>query len=109
MEKFREIESELTIPGALTLLYAVEAQTQLDIEKKLKFSNASTSRNVAGWTNIGKNPGKPGHDYITQTIDPSDRRQRLISVNNKGMAFLRSLEEILETPSSDPNNQDALN
>lgn len=95
LELFRNIDPEMSISCALALLYCDEETTQRDVETRLGLSNASASRNVSFWSEWKKYQ-VAGQNMITQTVDPQDRRYRLVELNPKGKAFVAQINSLLE-------------
>lgn len=95
LESFRAIDPDMSISCALALLYSAEEEIQRDVEARLGLSNASASRNVAYWSKQHKR-GVPGKDFISQYVNPDDRRYRRIDLTAKGKAFIDQLEKTME-------------
>lgn len=95
LELFRNIDPDMSVSCALALLYCNEEKTQRDVETRLGLSNAAASRNVSYWSEWKKHKVQ-GQNMINQTIDPEDRRYRLVSLNAKGKAFIAQINDITE-------------
>tara|TARA_R110002126_G_scaffold8006_2_gene38501 strand:- start:355 stop:690 length:336 start_codon:yes stop_codon:yes gene_type:complete len=63
---------------------------QQDIEILLDLTSASTSRNVAYWTDV-KHKGGAGLGYMVREEDPRDRRSKLLRLTADGKKFYEKL------------------
>ena len=94
LEMFASVQPDMQIQTMLAYLYTAlrEGSNQKDIENLLGVSNASASRNIYYWTKEFK-PGIPGKGFISQDIDPDDRRFRVVTLTPKGKTFARKMAE----------------
>jgi DNA-binding MarR family transcriptional regulator len=96
LEAFKEIDPDITLPSMLTFLYAVERDgqsgNQFEVDQRLDMSGATASRAVAHWLDF-KRPRVPGLDMLVSSPDPEDRRYKMLTLNRKGLDFVKSLEE----------------
>lgn len=97
LELFQDLDSNMTLSEMQALVYSAthEGSTQRDLEDLLKRSNATASRVLKTWTEWEKFGSKPGHDFISIDVDPSDQRYRIVSLKPKGRAFIKKLKETL--------------
>lgn len=96
VETFKEIDPDITLPSMLAFLYYVEsdgrAGNQYEMEQRLDMSTATASRATSHWLQW-KRPKVPGHGMVESIPDPEDRRYRMITLNEKGTAFAKKIEE----------------
>lgn len=85
IERFREVSPDIQALTILTFLYVGRRGVcvQKDIEYELRVSNAAASRNINYWSNTGTK----GLDFMERYEDPTDRRNNLLRLSKKGLAF----------------------
>jgi DNA-binding MarR family transcriptional regulator len=93
MERFRELDPEMSIQGIITFLQVAKEQggniTALANAADLKKNTAT--RNVQAWTALDRHK-KAGHDMIAYSVDPRvSRRDKIITLTRKGRTFLTKL------------------
>lgn len=98
LELFQELDPNMTLSQMQAFMYAVthEGSTQREIETLLGRSNATASRVLKYWTEWEKYQVKPGHDFVSIEVDPSDQRYRLVHIRPKGRMFLQKLKALLK-------------
>lgn len=98
LEVFKEVDPTISLPSMLALLYYADSDgipgNRLAVEKRLGMSNATGSRATMYWSDY-KAPRVPGQDYLEMQDDPLDRRQKIITLNRRGLKFLGELSEAL--------------
>ena len=93
LELFKNLDQDMSVSCALTILYAAGEDTQRDLETRLGLSNAAASRNVAYWTEFRRYQ-VAGMNFLDQFPDPQDRRYRRIELKPKGTAFIKQVAAI---------------
>lgn len=103
LESFREVDSQITLPSMLTFLYFAaedgQSQNQASVEARLDMSGATTSRATAYWLKY-KKARVAGENMLESNVDPADRRYRIVSLNHKGLQFLRKIIDAVSKGSS---------
>ncbi len=99
-EQFYAISDQMPVSYILTLLWVAQNPdgNQLDLEKYLASSNATTSRAVKYWSRW-KSPrqgGQRGAEYIEIYSDPADRRYNRLRLTKTGQMFIANLKEKLQ-------------
>lgn len=96
LEQFRELDSEMQMPQAVTLLTIAlnEGISLSDLTEKTAQATSSASRNVASLSLVHRK-GKPGHGLVLNREDPVERRRKQHVLTAKGKAFIRKLLEIV--------------
>lgn len=96
LEEFKKIDPDITLPSMLTFLYIVErdgqAGNQSAIDQRLDMSGATASRAIAHWLDF-KRPRVPGLNMLESIPDPEDRRYKMITLNRRGLDFVKRIEE----------------
>ena len=96
LETFKEVDPEITLPSMLTFLYFAEKDgeemNQSAVEARLDMSGATVSRATSYWLKY-KRPKVSGADMLESNLDPSDRRYRIVSLNHRGLKFLKKILE----------------
>ena len=106
---FAELDRKMQISTVITLLEIAEAELKRenisthDIAKKLGMNAGAASRNTYYWGS-GHEQMTGGHQFISITIDPLDRRKRELRVTSKGRAFLNRLTGEDNATSNRENN-----
>lgn len=92
LETLREVDSELPIQMAQTLLVVAQRPgiTIQDISKDTGLSQASASRNVQA---LGKwhRLGKPGFNLVEGVEDPHDTRRKIVFLTKEGRELVGKL------------------
>lgn len=95
LEEFCKIDHTVQAITMRVLLFIAEKGTtgQKSIEKELKITNASASRNVAYWTSL-RSDKREGPGFVQQIEDRDDRRTRILTLTKKGQAFVEKMRKI---------------
>lgn len=95
LEELSAIDPKMQLVTARVLLQvALRGSTgQKEIEKSLKITNASASRNVAYWTDLRADK-EEGVGMVNQIEDKTDRRTNILVLSNKGQKFIMKLRNI---------------
>ena len=88
VELFAELDPHMQLTTMLTFLFIAQRSevSQKTIETHLGFSNAAASRNVSYWSDL-KKYGVPGQGFVERFENPTDRREKLIRLTDRGQAF----------------------
>jgi DNA-binding MarR family transcriptional regulator len=95
VDVFRKIDSNMQLSTFSVFLFVAQRGTcnQADVEAMLgrDATRASVSRNIDYWTDL-KFDRRPGANFIQRSIDPKDRRHRLLTLTEKGKLFWSRLQ-----------------
>lgn len=94
LNEFRDLDSEMQMPQAVTLVTVAldEGLALGEIAERTQQAMSSASRNVASLSQVHRK-GKPGHGLIINKEDPNERRRKQHLLTPKGLAFVRRLIE----------------
>lgn len=97
LEQFRELDSEMQMPQAVTLLSIAlnEGISLRELTERTSQAMSSASRNVASLSAVTRHD-KAGHGLVVNREDPIDRRQKQHHLTAKGRRFI---ERLIETVS----------
>lgn len=95
LEEVSAIDPKMQIVTLRVLLQiALRGSTgQKEIEKALKVTNASASRNVAYWTDLRADK-EAGVGFVNQVEVKADRRTNELVLSRKGQNFIDKLKRI---------------
>ena len=95
LEELDEIDEGIQIKTLRAFLFVAHRGScnQKDVEKALKFTNASASRNISYWTDVTFDR-RQGQGFIIRLEDPSDRRFKILTLTKKGKEFYQKLRSI---------------
>ena len=96
LSKFRELDAEMQMPQAVTLLTVAlnEGISLSDLTERTRQATSSASRNVASLSTVHRK-GKPGHGLVLNREDPFERRKKQHVLTPKGRSFVDQLIEIV--------------
>ncbi len=96
IEHFRILDKEIPAQVIACFLYVASHDdcNKIDMEKALKFSSASGSRNT-DWLGAYHRLNKPGLGLIIKYRDPNNRRKQILQLSPKGLKLAKELKEIL--------------
>ena len=95
-EAFYVISDQMPVSYILALLWVAQNPdgNQLDLEKYLGSSNATTSRAVKYWSKWKSfKKGTHGPDFIESYHDPMDQRYKRLKLTKTGQMFITHLKE----------------
>lgn len=94
LKQFRELDSEMQIPQAVTLLTIAlnEGISLTELSERTQQATSSASRNVAALSAVHR-AGKPGHGLVLNREDPVERRRKQHVLTPKGRTFIMKLVE----------------
>lgn len=103
LEAFRTLDPDLPIQYALSFLTIAqnEGLSIGELAERLGIAQSSASRNVAAlsrWHSFGK----AGLDLVQSQEDPRERRRKIVTLTDKGRAFLDNLAGIVTVPQAEP-------
>ncbi|MGQ9364879.1 MarR family transcriptional regulator [Azospirillum sp. ST 5-10] len=96
LEAFRTLDPDLPIQYALSFLTIAQNEgiSVGELAERLGIAQSSASRNVAAlsrWHSFGK----AGLDLVQSQEDPRERRRKIVSLTDKGRAFLDGMRAIV--------------
>jgi len=96
LEAFRTLDPDLPIQYALSFMTIAQNEgiSIGELAERLGIAQSSASRNVAAlsrWHSFGK----AGLDLVMAQEDPRERRRKVVSLTDKGRAFLADLRAIV--------------
>ena len=99
LEAFRRLDPDLPIQYALSFMTIArnEGLSIGELAERLGIAQSSASRNVAAlsrWHSFGK----AGLDLVQAQEDPRERRRKIVTLTEKGRAFLEELRAIVNPP-----------
>ena len=98
--EFRKLDINMPIHQAyLFCLVAAETDEEINISTladKSGQSLGSTSRNILQLTKVPK-AGVEGHDLVFTSVDPLDRRKKMVGLTPRGKLFAKELREIIRS------------
>lgn len=91
---FRELDSEMQMQQAVTLLTIAleEGISLVELTEKTQQASSSTSRNVAALSSVHRK-GKPGHGLVLNREDPFNRRLKQHILTPQGERYVRRIIE----------------
>lgn len=92
LARLRDRHADMTLLQAqcLALVAANPDITQIDLCRATGMSDATASRTIAMLTDIGSRAVE-GMDLVRMTVNPEDRRVRLLSLTSKGKRLMDDL------------------
>lgn len=97
LEEMRKLDPEIqaqTISCFVTVAMH-PGITMKDLGERVGISQASTSRNIAALSKVHR-LNRPGHDLVTATEDPVERRRKVVYLTDKGKRVAESLKDIMD-------------
>ncbi|WP_029010868.1 winged helix-turn-helix transcriptional regulator [Azospirillum halopraeferens] len=99
LEAFRTLDPDLPIQYALSFLTIAQNEgiSIGELAERLGIAQSSASRNVAAlsrWHSFGK----AGLDLVQAQEDPRERRRKIVTLTDRGQAFVADLRGIVSTP-----------
>ena len=96
IELFRKIDKEIPAQVIACFLYVASHNdcNKIDMEKALKFSSASGSRNT-DWLSEFHRLTKPGLGLIVKYRDRTNRRRQVLQLTSKGKDLVTDLRKTL--------------
>ncbi|MBP2300303.1 MarR family transcriptional regulator [Azospirillum picis] len=96
LEAFRKLDPDLPIQYALSFMTIAQSEgiSIGELAERLGIAQSSASRNVAAlsrWHSFGK----AGLDLVQAQEDPRERRRKVVTLTDKGHAFLADLRAII--------------
>ena len=96
LEAFRTLDPDLPIQYALSFLTIAQNEgiSVGELAERLGIAQSSASRNVAAlsrWHSFGK----AGLDLVQAQEDPRERRRKIVTLTDRGRAFLDTLRGIV--------------
>lgn len=103
LEAFRSLDPDLPIQYALSFLTIAQNEgiSIGELAERLGIAQSSASRNVAAlsrWHSFGK----AGLDLVESQEDPRERRRKIVSLTDKGRAFLEEMRTIVGSADRKP-------
>lgn len=107
LEAFRTLDPDLPIQYALSFLTIAqnEGMSVGELAERLGIAQSSASRNVAAlsrWHSFGKE----GLDLVQAQEDPRERRRKVVTLTDRGRAFLDNLRGIVAAPAAEATTPD---
>ena len=101
LEAFRTLDPDLPIQYALSFMTIAQSEgiSIGELAERLGIAQSSASRNVAAlsrWHSFGK----AGLDLVQAQEDPRERRRKIVTLTDKGRAFLDDLRAIVSPPTA---------
>jgi len=101
LEAFRTLDPDLPIQYALSFMTIAQSEgiSIGELAERLGIAQSSASRNVAAlsrWHSFGK----AGLDLVQAQEDPRERRRKIVTLTDKGRAFLEDLRAIVNPPTT---------
>ena len=101
LEAFRTLDPDLPIQYALSFMTIAQSEgiSIGELAERLGIAQSSASRNVAAlsrWHSFGK----AGLDLVQAQEDPRERRRKIVTLTDKGRAFLEDLRAIVHPPTT---------
>jgi Transcriptional regulators len=101
LEAFRTLDPDLPIQYALSFMTIAQSEgiSIGELAERLGIAQSSASRNVAAlsrWHSFGK----AGLDLVQAQEDPRERRRKIVTLTDKGRAFLDELRAIVNPPTT---------
>ncbi len=101
LEAFRTLDPDLPIQYALSFMTIAQSEgiSIGELAERLGIAQSSASRNVAAlsrWHSFGK----AGLDLVQAQEDPRERRRKIVTLTDKGRAFLEDLRAIVSPPTT---------
>lgn len=96
LRRFNQFDSKMQVTTILTFLEVAAAEGRKEdisvqeIEQRVGLKSGTASRNVYYWAE-GHKDMTGGHEMITVTMNPADRRRRDLRLTAKGKAFITQL------------------
>ncbi|WP_448206460.1 MarR family winged helix-turn-helix transcriptional regulator [Azospirillum sp. sgz302134] len=99
LEAFRKLDPDLPIQYALSFMTIAQNEgiSIGELAERLGIAQSSASRNVAAlsrWHSFGK----AGLDLVQAQEDPRERRRKIVTLTDRGRAFLDELRAIVSVP-----------
>ena len=94
IEHFRILDKEIPAQVIACFLYIASHDDCNNMEKALKFSSASGSRNT-DWLGAFHRLNKPGLGLIVKYRDRTNRRRQVLQLSPKGRILVQELRQIL--------------
>ncbi|HYG84622.1 MAG TPA: winged helix-turn-helix transcriptional regulator [Azospirillum sp.] len=96
LEAFRTLDPDLPIQYALSFITIAQNEgiSIGELAERLGIAQSSASRNVAAlsrWHSFGK----AGLDLVSAQEDPRERRRKIVTLTDRGRAFLDELRAIV--------------
>lgn len=103
LEAFRTLDPDLPIQYALSFMTIAQSEgiSIGELAERLGIAQSSASRNVAAlsrWHSFGK----AGLDLVQAQEDPRERRRKIVTLTEKGRAFLDQLRAIVAGATQEP-------
>lgn len=103
LEAFRTLDPDLPIQYALSFLTVAqnEGMSVGELAERLGIAQSSASRNIAAlsrWHSLGK----AGLDLVQAVEDPQERRRKVVTLTDRGRAFLDTLGAIVRPVEASP-------
>lgn len=99
VEEFRKLDPTIQAQSIATFLFIAQNEgcSTADVGEALGLSQASASRNVGVFLKERTIHGRAaaGHDLVTQSIDPLNRRRRIIKLTPKGRRVSESIQHVI--------------
>lgn len=96
IERFYTISDQIPASYMLTILWIAQNPdgNQLDLEKYLGSSNATSSRAVKYWSKWKSfKKGTHGPDFVESYADPMDQRYKRLRLTKTGQMFINHIKE----------------
>lgn len=98
LEAFKAVDPDITLPSMLAFLYVAERDAmsgnQDDVTHRLDMTRATASRAVSHWLKY-KRRRVEGLNMIESEPDPEDRRYNMLTLNRRGLDFIKGIEDIV--------------
>jgi DNA-binding MarR family transcriptional regulator len=94
LAEVRKIDGEMQAQTLMTLLMIARAPgiSQVEIADKLDISKSTVSRNVTALSDYkNQRSSKGGYGFVTQRVDPNNRRYRQLFLTPEGQAAVQNL------------------
>lgn len=101
LRKIRSFDINMSLLSALALLRVIEMERNGDVVNTSKLaddldcSTTTASRLAYFWGSGVPKTGVSGHGLLEISLDPNDRRKRLIHLTTSGVIFAKSLNHLL--------------
>lgn len=97
LDLFRDLDNDIPIQMVATYLIVSlqEGMSVKDVCDRLGMATSTASRNIAALSKVHR-LGRPGFDLVVNVENPMNRREKLISLTQKGKGFRKRILELMK-------------